>query len=84
VLNELVAYGDLGRLKDVLAPKSFAVATIALCGFANISSIGIQLGGIGALIPERRAELAQLAVKVLVISTLANFLSAAIASVLLG
>ena len=84
VLNELVAYGDLGRLKDALAPKSFALATIALCGFANISSIGIQLGGIGALIPERRAELAQLAVKVLVISTLANFLSAAIASVLLG
>jgi CNT family concentrative nucleoside transporter len=84
VLNELVAYGDLGRLKDALTPKAFALATIALCGFANISSIGIQLGGIGALIPERRAELAQLAVKVLVISTLANFLSAAIASVLLG
>jgi len=83
VLNELIAYGDLGRLKASLDPKSFSLATIALCGFANISSIGIQLGGIGALIPERRAELAQLAVKVLVISTLANFLSAAIAGVIM-
>ena len=83
VLNELVAYGDLGRLKDSLDPRSYSLATIALCGFANISSIGIQLGGIGALIPERRAELAQLGVKVLVVATLANFLSAAIASVML-
>jgi len=83
VLNELIAYGDLGGLKATLDPKSFSLATIALCGFANISSIGIQLGGIGALIPERRAELAQLAVKVLVISTLANFLSAAIAGVIM-
>ncbi|MFM8494919.1 MAG: NupC/NupG family nucleoside CNT transporter, partial [Planctomycetia bacterium] len=66
VLNELVAYGDLGRLKGTLDPRSFSIATIALCGFANISSIGIQLGGIGALVPERRAELAQLGVKVLV------------------
>lgn len=83
VLNELVAYGDLGRLKDSLDPRSYSLATIALCGFANISSIGIQLGGIGALVPERRAELAQLAVKVLVVATLANFLSAAIAGLLL-
>ena len=83
VLNELVAYGDLGRLKESLDPRSYSLATIALCGFANISSIGIQLGGIGALVPERRAELAQLGVKVLVVATLANFLSAAIASVLL-
>lgn len=83
VLNELVAYGDLGRMKPALDPRSYSLATIALCGFANISSIGIQLGGIGALIPERRTELAQLGVKVLVVATLANFLSAAIASVLL-
>ena len=83
VLNELVAYGDLGRLKDSLDPRSYSLATIALCGFANISSIGIQLGGIGALVPERRPELAQLGVKVLVVATLANFLSAAIAGLLL-
>jgi len=83
VLNELVAYGDLGRMKPALDPRSYSLATIALCGFANISSIGIQLGGIGALIPDRRAELAQLGVKVLVVATLANFLSAAIASILM-
>ena len=83
VLNELIAYGDLGGLRDTLAPKSFALATIALCGFANISSIGIQLGGIGALVPERRSDLAMLGPKVLLIATLANFLSASIAGVLL-
>jgi CNT family concentrative nucleoside transporter len=83
VLNELIAYGDLGSLRDTLAPKSFALATIALCGFANISSIGIQLGGIGALVPERRSDLAMLGPKVLFIATLANFLSASIAGVLL-
>ena len=83
VLNELIAYGDLGGLRDRLAPKSFALATIALCGFANISSIGIQIGGIGALVPERRSDLAVLGPKVLLISTLANFLSAAIAGVLM-
>jgi CNT family concentrative nucleoside transporter len=82
-LNELVAYGELGSLRGTLSPKAFAVATIALCGFANISSIGIQLGGIGSLVPERRSDLAILGVKVLCIATLANFLSAAIAGVLL-
>lgn len=83
VLNELIAYGDLGSLAGELAPKSFSLATIALCGFANISSIGIQVGGIGTLVPERQADLARLGVKVLVISTLANFLSASIAGILL-
>ena len=83
VLNELIAYFDLGRLRAALSPKAFFLATVAMCSFANISSIGIQLGGIGALIPERRAELARLGVKVLVISTLANALSAAIAGVIM-
>ena len=83
VLNELIAYVDLGRLRATLSPKAFFVATIAMCSFANISSIGIQLGGIGALIPARRAELARLGAKVLVISTLANALSAAIAGVIM-
>jgi len=81
VLNELIAYGDLGSLAGALTPKSFSLATIALCGFANISSIGIQVGGIGALVPERQGDLARLGVKVLVISTLVNFLSAAIAGI---
>ena len=59
VLNELIAYFDLGKMKDTLTPKAFSIATIAMCSFANISSIGIQLGGIGALVPERRADLAR-------------------------
>ena len=83
VLNEMIAYVDLGRLRATLSPKAFFLATIAMCSFANISSIGIQLGGIGALIPARRAELARLGAKVLVISTLANALSAAIAGVIM-
>jgi CNT family concentrative nucleoside transporter len=83
VLNELIAYFDLGAMKDTLSPKAFSLATIAMCSFANISSIGIQLGGIGALVPERRGELAQLGLKMLLISTLANALSAAIAGVMM-
>ncbi len=83
VLNELIAYFDLGKLKETLSPKAFSLATIAMCSFANISSIGIQLGGIGALIPERRRDLAELGVKMLVISTLTSALSAAIAGVIM-
>jgi CNT family concentrative nucleoside transporter len=74
----------MGRMKDTLSPEACSLATIAMCSFANISSIGIQLGGIGTLVPERRADLARLGVKMLVISTLANALSAAIAGVLMG
>jgi len=83
VLNELIAYFDLGGLKDTLHPKSFSLATIAMCSFANLSSIGIQIGGIGALIPDRRADLARLGLKMLVISTLTSGLSAAIAGVIM-
>jgi CNT family concentrative nucleoside transporter len=83
VLNELIAYGDLKQLKDVLIDRSFVIASFALCGFANISSIGIQLGGIGALVPERRHELARLGLRALLAGTLANYLSACIAGVLL-
>jgi concentrative nucleoside transporter, CNT family len=83
VLNELIAYGDLGKLKGTLHPRSFAIATFALCGFANLSSIGIQLGGIGALAPSRRADLARLGFRALLAGTLANFLSACIAGILL-
>lgn len=83
VLNELIAFGQLGALKPTLNPRSFTIATFALCGFANLSSIGIQLGGIGALAPERRADLARLGVRALLAGTLANFLSACIAGILL-
>jgi CNT family concentrative nucleoside transporter len=83
VLNELIAFGQLGDLRTKLAPRSFVIATFALCGFANFSSIGIQLGGIGALAPDRRADLARLGFRALLAGTLANFLSACIAGILL-
>jgi concentrative nucleoside transporter, CNT family len=83
VLNELIAYGQLKDLKSALDPRSFTIATYALCGFANFSSIGIQLGGIGALAPERRVDLARLGFRALLAGTLANFLSACIAGILL-
>lgn len=83
VLNELIAYFDMGAMQATLSPRAFSLATIAMCSFANISSIGIQVGGIGALVPERQDDLARLGVKMLVISTLATALSAAIAGVML-
>jgi len=83
VLNELIAYGELKELKTILIDRSFVIASFALCGFANISSIGIQLGGIGALVPERRHELAKLGLRALLAGTLANYLSACIAGILL-
>ena len=83
VLNEFVAYSQLGPLKAMLDPKSFTIATFALCGFANFSSIGIQIGGIGALAPERRHDLARLGVRAMIAGTFANFLTATIAGMLL-
>jgi CNT family concentrative nucleoside transporter len=83
VLNELIAYSQLGGLRDTLDPKSFTIATYALCGFANFSSIGIQIGGIGALAPERRHDLARLGMRAMLAGTFANFQTAAIAGMLL-
>jgi concentrative nucleoside transporter, CNT family len=85
VLNELIAFKDLGELKaqHLLIDRSVVIASFALCGFANISSIGIQLGGIGALAPERRHDLAKLGLRALLAGTLANYLSACIAGILL-
>ena len=82
-LNEFVAYSQLGGLKSVLDPKSFTIATFALCGFANFSSIGIQIGGIGALAPTRRHDLARLGFRAMLAGTLANFVTATIAGFLL-
>jgi CNT family concentrative nucleoside transporter len=81
--NEFVAYSQLGPLKPVLDPRSFTIATFALCGFANFSSIGIQIGGIGALAPSRRHDLARLGVRAMLAGTLANFITATIAGFLL-
>ena len=83
VLNELIAYARLGTLKETLDPRTFTIATYALCGFANFSSIGIQIGGIGALAPERKQDLARLGLRALLAGTFANFLTACIAGVLL-
>ncbi len=85
VLNELIAFGELSALwkSGSIAPRSFTIATFALCGFANFSSIGIQLGGIGALAPERSRDLARLGFRALLAGTMANFLSACIAGILL-
>jgi CNT family concentrative nucleoside transporter len=83
VLNELIAYSRLGPLRATLDPRSFTIATYALCGFANFSSIGIQIGGIGALAPERRSDLARLGLRALVAGTFANFMTACIAGLLL-
>src|SRR6202521_5090198 len=83
VLNELVAFSMLGPQRAVLDPRSFTIATFALCGFANLSSIGIQLGGIGALAPNKRSELARLGIRAMLAGTMANLMSASIAGMLL-
>jgi len=83
-LNEVVAYISLGAQKASLAPRSFTIATFALCGFANLGSIGMQIGGIGALVPERRNDLAQLGVRAMMAGTMANLISASIAGIFLG
>jgi len=82
-LNEFVAYSQLGPMKGHIDPKSFTIATFALCGFANFSSIGIQIGGIGALAPNRRHDLARLGLRAMFAGTLANFMTATIAGFLL-
>jgi CNT family concentrative nucleoside transporter len=82
-LNELLAYSKLGSMKASLDPESFTIATFALCGFANFSSIGIQIGGIGALAPNRRHDLARLGLRAMFAGTLANFMTATIAGFLL-
>jgi concentrative nucleoside transporter, CNT family len=83
VLNELVAFSLLGPQKATLDPRSFTIATFALCGFANLSSIGIQIGGIGALAPNKKRDLARLGIRAMLAGTMANLMSASIAGMLL-
>jgi CNT family concentrative nucleoside transporter len=83
VLNELVAFTKLGQMRASLDPRSFTIATFALCGFANFSSIGIQIGGIGALAPNKKSELARLGIRAMLAGTMANLMSASIAGMLL-
>jgi concentrative nucleoside transporter, CNT family len=78
VVNELYAFSQLGPMKGTLDPRSFTIATFALCGFANFSSIGIQIGGIGALAPEQRHQLAKFGIRAMLAGTMANLMSASI------
>ncbi len=82
--NEFVAYVQLSQIKDTLSPKALAIVSFALCGFANFGSVGIQIGGIGALEPDRRADLARLGFRALIAGTLASYLSATLAGMMVG
>ncbi len=82
-LNEFVAFIDLAALKGQISDRSFVIATYALCGFANLSSIAIQIGGIAALVPERRKDLAKLGMRAMIAGALASWQTAAIAGILL-
>lgn len=83
VLNEFIAFQALGTLQGKLDPRSFVIATYALCGFANLSSIAIQIGGIGALAPSRKSDLARMGLKAVMAGTMANFMTACIAGMLI-
>ena len=84
VVNEIIAFMQLRTVSATLSPRSVAIATFAVTGFANPSSIGIQIGGLGALAPGRRKDIAQLGVRALVAATLANFTTACVAGALLA
>ena len=83
VLNEFIAYMDLVKLRDQLSPRSFTIATYALCGFANFGSVAIQIGGIGSIVPSRREDIAQLSLRSMVGGTLAAFTTACIVGMLI-
>jgi len=85
VINEFVAYSDLSPMiqQGFLSAKSVVIASFALCGFANFSSIAIQLGGIGVLVPNRKADLAKLGFKAMLCGTMASYISASLAGILL-
>ena len=88
VINEFVAYSQLSKILKgttdiVLSPKAEIIATFALCGFANFSSVAMQIGGIGEIAPSRREDLAKLGIKALICGTMASYLSATLAGLLL-
>lgn len=84
ILNEMLGYVDLVAVKNAISDKSFIIASFALCGFANLSSIAIQIGGIGELAPNQRKNLSRLGFRALICGTLASYMSACIAGILLG
>ena len=83
VLNEFVALSMLAAQKSSLDPRSYVIATFALCGFANLGTIGIEIGGISSLAPNKRGELTRLGVRAMLAGTMANLMSASIAGMLL-
>ena len=83
-LNEFVAYVELGHIKHTLSPRTVVIATYALCGFANFSSIGIQIGGISAIAPDRRSDLARVGLRAMIAGALATALTGTIAGILVG
>ena len=83
VLNEFLAYQDLGALKDQLSERSYIISTYALCSFANFGSIAVFIGGVGSLAPERRPEMASYALRSLVVGALAANMTATLAGMLI-
>jgi CNT family concentrative nucleoside transporter len=83
-INEFVAYLRLAELKDQISPRSFTLATYAMCGFANFSSIAIQIGGISTIAPERRQDLARIGLRAMIGGALASYQTATIAGALIG
>ena len=83
VLTEFIAYGNLASFSDQLSVRTATIAAYALCGFANFASIGIQLGGIGSIAPERKKDLAKLVTKAMIGGALASWLTATIAGILI-
>lgn len=81
-LNELISFSELAQLKDSLQPQSFLIANYALCGFANIGSVGIMIGALGAMLPDRRRELAALGMRAMLAATLSNFMTASVAGLI--
>jgi concentrative nucleoside transporter, CNT family len=84
ILNEFVAYLEMSAIADHLSYRSMVIVTYALCGFANLGSIGIQLGGIGGIAPSRRGDLARIGFRAMIAGTLAAFLTANVAGALVG
>jgi CNT family concentrative nucleoside transporter len=82
VLNEFLAYQSMTSHAALLSPKSVRIASFALCGFANFGSLAILLGGVGAMVPERRPEIAQLGLKAILAGTLATMMTASVVAVL--
>ena len=83
VLNEFVAFVSMLNVQESLSPRGLAIITFALCGFANLNSLAILVGGLGGLVPERRQDISKLGLKAVLAGSLSNMMSASIAGILL-